>query len=386
MINKKYQEIYTAYYHYRTDHPFLYRAHSDVLAALECESGSGIVIVTGPSGAGKSTMAQKLYSEFILQNMSDLEGRRDIIPAVLVEAVANPKKVFDWHDFLVRLMIATGEPLVDEKIAAFTQGELFSKLPKQEYRGSQNVSVLRKSLENCLKHRNARVVFIDEAHHMLKDELQRTHMFDTIKSFATLTNTTVVLVGTYELLHIRDMSGQLVRRSNIIHFPRYDARNAEQLGWFQDTLRQLLTKLPVPCTICVDDLTTLLDIYNRSLGCVGILKPWLDKALKAYFQDLSEYEELSEVDRSRSEAPIFDLDRLKAWALPNKALRRLIIEATNGEAALSDIPIEDIAELLGTAEKMPASQSPKAVSPKKTKGRIGIRKPHRDPVGAQNHV
>jgi len=65
----------------------------------------------------------------------------------------------------------------------------------------------------------------------------------------------------------------------------------------------------------------------------------------------------------------------------------LIIETTNGEAALSDIPIEDIAELLGTADKMPASQSPKAVSPKKkTKGRIGIRKPHRDPVGAQNHV
>jgi len=72
------------------------------------------------------------------------------------------------------------------------------------------------------------VMIIDEAHHMLmvrkNDMASLEFQFEAIKSLALETQTTIVLVGTYRLLDIRDLSGQLVRRSEIIHFPRYDCR------------------------------------------------------------------------------------------------------------------------------------------------------------------
>lgn len=50
---------------------------------------------------------------------------------------------------------------------------------------------------------------------------QMLQQMNWIKSIANITNTTHVLFGTYELLNCCSLSGQLSRRSEDIHLPRY---------------------------------------------------------------------------------------------------------------------------------------------------------------------
>ena len=69
---------------------------------------------------------------------------------------------------------------------------------------------------------------------------------DSIKSrSANLTKTVHVLVGTYELLPFRNLSGQLSRRSVDIHFPRYRADRREDYLAFQSVLFTFQRHLPL---------------------------------------------------------------------------------------------------------------------------------------------
>jgi hypothetical protein len=85
-----------------------------------------------------------------------------------------------------------------------------------------------------------------------------------------------VLAGTYEILTFQDLSGQLSRRSVSIHFPRYGPGEEDQKV-FQSVLyafqRQLLV-MEEP-----DLLRHWEYCYVRSIGCVGILRDWLVRAL-----------------------------------------------------------------------------------------------------------
>ena len=100
---------------------------------------------------------------------------------------------------------------------------------------------------------------------------------DSIKSLANLTKTVHVLVGTYELLPFRNLSGQLSRRSVDIHFPRYRADRREDYLAFQSVLFTFQRHLPL---VGNTDLVKDFDFcYERSIGCVGVLKDWLTRAL-----------------------------------------------------------------------------------------------------------
>ncbi|WP_198648725.1 TniB family NTP-binding protein, partial [Cyanothece sp. BG0011] len=97
---------------------------------------------------------------------------------------------------------------------------------------------LRRALENSLSHRKPDVFFIDEAQHMgkmssghkLQDQL------DCLKSLANMTTILHCLLGTYELLTFRNLSGQLSRRSVDIHFPRYQVDNPDDIQAFKSVL------------------------------------------------------------------------------------------------------------------------------------------------------
>ncbi|MGG2201845.1 TniB family NTP-binding protein [Paenibacillus validus] len=62
------------------------------------------------------------------------------------------------------------------------------------------------------------------------------NQMDSIKSLASLSNTPIVLIGTYELLQFTNLSGQLSRRSDDVHFQRYQMENKQHMEWFENTL------------------------------------------------------------------------------------------------------------------------------------------------------
>jgi hypothetical protein len=93
---------------------------------------------------------------------------------------------------------------------------------------------------------------------------------NTIKSIANLSQITHVLTGTYELMMLRHLNGQLSRRSVDIEFNRYLSDNPEHREAFINCLWTFQQHLPLPKT---PELVDQWDyFYERSIGCVGVLK------------------------------------------------------------------------------------------------------------------
>jgi hypothetical protein len=140
---------------------------------------------------------------------------------------------------------------------------------------------LRLALESALSNRKPDAFFVDEAQHLGKVASGRKlrDQTDCIKSLANITQTRFVLCGTYELLMLRNLSGQLCRRSTDIHFPRYLAESKKEREQFQSILQTFQGHFPLPEA---PDLLGCWDFcYERSIGCVGILKDWLSRTLSA---------------------------------------------------------------------------------------------------------
>ncbi len=91
--------------------------------------------------------------------------------------------------------------------------------------------------------------------------------FETLKSLAIETNVTIILIGTYKLLDIRDQSGQLVRRSDMIHLPRYDLRVREDQQNFVQVLKKFegYFDLASPPVLVKDSNR----YFIKTIGCVG---------------------------------------------------------------------------------------------------------------------
>lgn len=100
---------------------------------------------------------------------------------------------------------------------------------------------------------------------------------DAIKSIANLTGAIFVIFGTYDLMDFFDLNGQLGRRTDEFHFRRYNFKNEKDIQVFRSVLNTLQTHLPL--TGDTDLIKYYEFLYERSVGCIGILKDWIDVCL-----------------------------------------------------------------------------------------------------------
>jgi hypothetical protein len=144
-------------------------------------------------------------------------------------------------------LVAFDEPLIDHKIAFDTEDDegqsVESRSKRKPPEGTKDA--LRQSFETAAKRRRSVAIFIDEAQHLGKvsSERQLQNQLDCIKSLAENTGTIIVLIGTYQLLPLRNLSAQLIGRSLDIHFPRYRSTKKE-LSQFKNVLRTFQDALP----------------------------------------------------------------------------------------------------------------------------------------------
>lgn len=357
-----------AYAMKRSDHPHLRSAMQAALAALRRPADPSVITITGPSGAGKTTLARKLYVELRSHYQSVAARDRGCVPVAGACAVPPTGRAFSWKDLYIRLLTNHGEVMLDRKLALPEQCELLSGSASSPYLDRSNTDHLRRTLEECLRQRRTRVLIIDEAHHLLmvKDPALLEFQFEAIKSLATETKTTIVLAGTYDLLSIRDLSGQLVRRNEIIHLPRYDARKELDKRYFDGLLRALVGDLPIGLDMPLDG-DACLFFYVKSGGSVGVLKDWLVRCLDDAYRNGR--------DRIRRE----DLER---FSVPNKALHTMIDEAMAGELKLEDESTESIRELLFGDNPLPTLASSR---PGTRSVPVGKRSPVRDVTGGMRY-
>lgn len=254
--------------HYTMAHPKLLEASQMLTHTLQEPAGIALIFLFGPTGVGKSTLLRRMTQKLIEAASLTLEQDQGQIPIVGIEIATPEFGNFDWKDLYLRGLKAIKDPCIN--------------LPGQSRQTSLK---LRTALESALNHRQVGVFYIDEAQNLgnVASGRKLRDQADCVKSLANLTGVQFILAGTYDLLVLRNLSAQLCRRGLDIHFPRYQAENAEDVRSFRGIVQTFQRHLPLQEE---PDLLSHWDFcYERSVGCVGILKDWLARALAAALQD-----------------------------------------------------------------------------------------------------
>src|SRR5271165_3888168 len=270
---------------YTMAHPRLLAARETLLSAIHEMAPNSLILLMEPTGVGKTTLRAKVEQMLTTEMLPELGADPVRLPVVSVECIAPESGTFSWRDHFRRLLLQMDEPLVDYKLnpeAPVRMGDRATRfLPGVRAAGSQ----FHHAAERALRFRRPAAVLLDEAQHLARMSSGRrlSDQLDVIKSLANCTGTVHVLLGTYELLPFRNLSAQLSRRSIDIHFPRYRADRREDHVAFQSVLFTFQRHLPL---LGESDLLKHSDYcYERSIGCVGVLKDWLMRALALALAD-----------------------------------------------------------------------------------------------------
>ncbi len=344
-------------------HPLLLEVKERLLGAIKSAAPGSLILVLGPTGVGKTTLRLKVEQLLTQELLATLESDRGRIPFVSVNTMPSLNGNFSWKDHFARMLRQMNEPLIDEKLNGErnSRGQ-FTPAPRVGFE-------LQYAVEQALRHRRPSAVFLDEAQHLGRVASGRklADQLDVIKSMANQTKIVHVLLGTYELLALRNLSGQLSRRSLDIHFCRYRCENKHDLEVFRNIVLTFQAQLPL-AEQC--DLSPWMDLlYERSIGCVGILKEWLMRAVAAAL--------------AARKATLLK-KHLEETALLASQCEKILIEAREGEARLNEDETSRsrLRNLLGLGEAIgtPADHRIPSASTQARRS-CGRRRPKRDKVG-----
>lgn len=268
----------------RIKHPRVAGVIEELNSLIYPGAQDSILLVCGPSGVGKTTLARFMVESALHKQADAMAQNAGLVPAVYVEADSSGEHEFNW-----RLFYST---MLDE-----LDGEL--DLPKHHYgvdpltgemyrprkvRGN-NLASLRTSLQNSLRARATRFLVIDEAAHIFEAS-SRTQLrikLNTLKSLANKGHTQIVLVGSYDLYELVSLSGQLARRTHVVHFERYRQDQPEDVLAFRACLQKFQDALP---DLWGKQLMAHADaLHENCLGCVGMLSAVLTRAAKLALAD-----------------------------------------------------------------------------------------------------
>jgi energy-coupling factor transporter ATP-binding protein EcfA2 len=356
---------------YTVAHPRLVEAKETLMNAIRGAEPNSLIFVFGPTGVGKTTLRLKIEQLIAAELLSKLHEDLTRIPVVSVEAVAPESGSFNWRDHYTRLLHQLDEPLIDRKLNRQVEGAFAGPtmrfMPTSRAVGTE----YRYAVEQAIRYRRPVAVMIDEAQHLGKISSGRRLLdqLDVIKSIANQTKTVHVLFGTYDLLAFRNLNGQLSRRSIDVHLARYRAEDSEDRQTFINVVRSFEKELPF------EELSDLVSdwefLYERSLGCVGILKEWLVRAATV---------------ACRKGSHKLTSATVESQALCLAQCEQLHRETTEGELKLSE-PREAVMRLrekLGLSTRVTERARPTPQAPLVRFRRPGQRVPTRDAIGQMN--
>jgi len=352
------------------NHPHLGNAMDELLEETNRVSASDITILTGPTGVGKTTLGARLEADILKDHGLAMEEDLNFLPVVRISAVAPNQGTFSWKDFYVRLLRMLDETQVRQRVLFPIEHYRMLDAPRGRAGSACHDEALQRAAENAIRERRTKLLIIDEAHHVLlaaKGKRMR-EQFEAIKSLSIATSATIVLIGTYDLLTILEQSAQLIRRSRVIHLPRYAWNDRDDAQAFRTALLTFQRHMPFP--VEPELIGHAKSFYLKSAGCIGILKEWLDKAVESGLKKGLE---------------TIDFDYIDGFAHANKSIRRVYEEAMDGERKLVDMSDDDLLKYVEdetlSSRKRSSSKAGGLGQAGKKKRRPGQRNPVRDPVG-----
>jgi AAA domain-containing protein len=315
LLTKTDQERFGYFRDKKISHELLNQAKAELEEAIASAEQDWLIFAYGPTGVGKSTLGDIVARQIIEARWELLKQDLEWIPAVHVEMPAPPGGTFSWAEGFRSLLRGMGEPLIDFKMA-----------PRKTVEGIEvpafdrsNTRRYLHAYEKALSHRRPVIVLLDDAHYLGKVPTRRlTNQLDVVKCLAVKTKTPHGLLGTYDLLPLRNLSGQISRRSIDVHFRRYRESDTD-VTHFTDAVYTFQANLPVEH--CPNLLPYVDYLLEGSVGCVGNLKKWLNKALKLA---------LGEGGKKLT------IDHMRKGAWSKAQLSRMFAETLEGEELLSE--------------------------------------------------
>ncbi len=257
------------------EHPRLLEALEAILAAI-CAPGEEalirrpgtMVLVIGPARVGKTTLIHLLEERLLTYAAARMQVDPHFIPFASITAPEAGSGRFDWIDFYRPVLRQLGNPFVDS--------------PTHPIRARQ----MREATESAYLERKPLTIIVDEAHHLAESTRgsRLQSQLNHLKNFENTTGVSHILVGTYEMRPFRKVNPQLALRSVDVHFPRYDMTKEQDCLIFKSILLALQRQLPV------EEEPLLAQkhwefLYARSIGCIGLLKLHLNRALNCALKE-----------------------------------------------------------------------------------------------------
>lgn len=263
----------------RIKHPRIAQVMTELDTLIYPGSQDSLLLVCGPTGVGKSTLARYMVDQAVQQAASQMEDDAGLIPAVFVEAPASGESEFSWRLFYSRILAQLDGDLAMPKVAFGIDMET-GRMIRPRGAGGNNLAALRTGVERALRARQTRFLVIDEAAHIIRhSSTKRLEVqLDTLKSLANACGVQMVLIGSYDLYRLMSLSGQLARRSHVLHFERYrEDQNADVLA-FKTCMNKFQNALP---HLWGDKLLPYAeDLHQNTLGCIGTMSAVLTRAAK----------------------------------------------------------------------------------------------------------
>lgn len=376
------QEKLAQFSAYTVVHPHLKQAYEEFLDAICNPGGASLVFLFGPTGVGKTTLLRQIVKILIEKNTREIETNSDYFPVTTVEAVAPESGNFDWKNYYQSILVSLTEfPHYNRFVKK--RSRLIGIGSRQRLLTSaNNLSRIREQVIASIRQRRLVALLTDEAQRFTKmssGRRQRDQM-DAMQSMVSMTRRTTSddgsftrhgLFGTYELLDFRNLSAQLSRRSIDIHFPRYQVNCTEDLFEFKRVLKSFAENMILTQTPELEKHWEY--FYERSIGCVGILKDWLTQAYrKALDEDVSTLTTQHWQPYAPSVA--------KCLSMAAEAVEgEKAFQEKEGELALlrQQLGLSGLSHSVKDSENLPTVPN----MSKKRKGRPGVRAPHRDVIG-----
>lgn len=317
-------------------HRLLEQADQAIMRAIQEPAGFALVLLYGPTGVGKSKMLAVLADRINLAApapkglpFSGWLHQTSVtqVPLLLIEARPPDGSAFNRAYYYKNILMLLGERTYQQQVQIDIHAEQVPS-KRRPLRGKaaqfNDLPELREAAEEAMRRHGVRAILLDEAHHLLYTAASGTtvtlqEQLEWLKSMGSTTGVLHILAGTYDVLNFGKLNGQIARRCLPVHFPRYQLQRPEDCLEFQSALLTLLRKVPLACDAETLVSSYWLYFYECSIGCIGVLKDWLLRAVS------------TALDEGQTS---LTLDWIQDHALPVEIYQQMLLDATQGEEKL----------------------------------------------------
>lgn len=375
------------------DHWLLRETVEKTMTILASPIKERLIFICAPSGAGKKEVINSLTKQIIGIATPILSSDPGCIPVVNVEASAPFQGSFNFPNLCNQASNKMSEILLDYRIS---HKDIESNETGQTIlRSVSQKATPLEVLQNALIKRHTKALIINEGQHMFEvaSGKKATSTMSNLKSLTNGGQTPIVIIGTYDLInYLEDLdytaTDQIMQRTRIINFPRYNSLDYDEIELFVRSGKRLMLQMPIEQTW-----EKLIEkeweyFFRNTLGCIGTLKRWLVDAFN---------------EALISQSKTITKSHLEATKIPDIMLSTMYKSIINGEQKMDDflsstnfyVPsivrqdefdqvlacdnqkdTESIAQGNGSAQDN-ENNNTKTIK----KSKPGVRKPKRDPVG-----